>query len=141
VTLARKPTGGTLVDAALRLGTGPLNIDGTRVGSTGGTAKGSKPVGIGHGVYGSGLHGTCDIVPLNAGRWPANVILDHQLTSALDFQSGASKSPPIGSVARTKAHDGFEGKSFAIRARVSPNGHGDQGGASRFFKQVDLTSC
>lgn len=51
----------------------------------------------------------------------------------IDEQSGYSKSPPVGSVASVKAHDGFDGDAFAIRGRASPNGHGDSGGASRFF--------
>jgi DNA modification methylase len=76
LTLARKPLEGTVAANVLQYGTGALNVDGCRVGDEGGTTKGSKPQGSGHGIYGKGLHGDCDIVELNAGRWPANLIHD-----------------------------------------------------------------
>ena len=77
VCLARKPLVGTVAANVLAHGTGALNIDGCRVGVDGGTAKGSKPIGDGHGIYGAGLHGACEIVTLDKGRWPANLILSY----------------------------------------------------------------
>src|SRR5690606_22992010 len=75
-----------------------------------------------------GQYGTPD----GAGRWPTNVVLDDTQAAELDRQSGFSKSPPIGSVARTKGGNTIG--TFAHEGRApSPNGHGDQGGASRFF--------
>jgi len=76
ITVARKPLCGTVAANVLQYGTGAINVDGCRVGDEGGTTKGSKPQGSGHGIYGKGLHGNCDIVELNAGRWPANLIHD-----------------------------------------------------------------
>jgi len=76
ITVARKPLCGTVAANVLQHGTGGLNVDGCRVGTEGGTAKGSKPQGDGHGIYGAGLHGACQITSLNAGRWPANLIHD-----------------------------------------------------------------
>jgi site-specific DNA-methyltransferase (adenine-specific) len=67
---------GTVAENVLEHGTGALNIDGCRVGTDGGTAKGSKPRGDGNGIYGAGLHGACEIKQLDAGRWPANLIHD-----------------------------------------------------------------
>ena len=50
----------------------------------------------------------------------------------LDAQSGTSTSPPVGSVARTRG--GQTIGTFAHEGRPpSPNGHGDSGGASRFY--------
>jgi site-specific DNA-methyltransferase (adenine-specific) len=77
IVVARKPLNGTVAGNVLAYGTGALNIDGTRVGSDGGTTKGNPPKGKSNGVYGDGLNGACDIVPLNAGRWPANLVLTH----------------------------------------------------------------
>jgi site-specific DNA-methyltransferase (adenine-specific) len=68
----------------------------------------------------------------NPGRFPANLIHDGSAEVEAVFPA-TSDRPPVGSVANVKAHDGFDGKSFAIRSRVSPNGHGDSGSASRFF--------
>lgn len=50
----------------------------------------------------------------------------------INRQSGYSKSPPAGNVTRTKAHKSgsLEGPT---KDRVVLNGHGDSGGASRFF--------
>ena len=77
ITVARKPLGEKTVAAnVLEHGTGAINVDGCRVGTDGGTAKGSKPQGNGNGIYGAGLHGACEITQLNAGRWPANLIHD-----------------------------------------------------------------
>lgn len=76
ITVARKPFKGTVAANVLEWGTGAINIDGCRVGTEGGTAKGSKPQGAGNGIYGAGLHGACEIKQLHAGRWPANLIHD-----------------------------------------------------------------
>jgi len=76
IVVARKALDGTNAENLTRWGVGALNIDGCRVGVEGGTAKGSKPVGAGNGIYGAGLHGACEIVVLDKGRWPANVIHD-----------------------------------------------------------------
>jgi site-specific DNA-methyltransferase (adenine-specific) len=77
ITVARRPLGEKTVAAnVLEHGTGALNIDGCRIGTEGGTAKGSKPDGAGNGIYGAGLHGSCEIKQLDAGRWPANLIHD-----------------------------------------------------------------
>jgi len=76
ITVARKPLVGTVAENVLAHGTGAINVDGCRVGTDGGTAKGSKPQGDGKGIYGAGLHGACEITKLDTGRWPANLIHD-----------------------------------------------------------------
>lgn len=76
ITVARKPFKGTVAANVLEWGTGAINIDESRVGTEGSTAKGSKPQGAGNGIYGAGLHGACEIKQLHAGRWPANLIHD-----------------------------------------------------------------
>jgi DNA modification methylase len=77
IVLARKPLVGTVAANVMAYGTGALNIDATRIGTEGGTTKGNPPKGKSTGIYGDGLNGACDIVPINAGRWPANLILTH----------------------------------------------------------------
>jgi len=72
--LARKPIEGTVANNVLKHGTGGLNIDGTRVGTNGGTArdgKADKPNNSGwENMRGHG------IAQLNTGRFPANLIHD-----------------------------------------------------------------
>ena len=76
IVLARKPFTGTVANNVLTFGTGGINIDGSRVGSKGGTFKASIPEGISNGIYGEGINGTVDIGKLDSGRWPANFIHD-----------------------------------------------------------------
>jgi DNA modification methylase len=75
--LARKPLDGTVAANVLRHGTGALNIDAARVGTAGGTAKGSFPNESSVSAYGNGLNGACDIVDIGKGRFPANLVLSH----------------------------------------------------------------
>ena len=118
---------------------GGLNIDACRVGiddgerdvidSRSGASSNNKSVTC----YGDGLGQRKEeglFKSHSAGRFPANVLLDEHAAKEMDKQSGVSKSPPVGSVANTKG----AGSVFPRGGRPpSPNGHGDSGGASRFF--------
>ena len=68
VVVARKPLIGTIAQNVLTYGTGALNIDACRI-----SASGQSP---------------------DAGRWPANVVLDESQAEVLDEQSGASRFFP-----------------------------------------------
>jgi DNA modification methylase len=128
--LARKPLDGTVAENVTKHGAGALNIDGCRI-ETDETLTGSRNPRSNTGqIYGIDKGGTYTQNPL--GRWPANVVLDPDAAAELDEQSGVSTSPPVGSVAVKKALTDQRSKGNE-RARISPNGHGDSGGASRFF--------
>ena len=77
IVVARKPLIGTIATNVLTYGTGALNIDGSRVGTEGGT-RGSNFVPNSTRFYSnSKLFGrNVDVEQLDAGRWPANVIHD-----------------------------------------------------------------
>ena len=132
IVLARKPLSESTVAAnVLRWRTGALNIDGCRIGTEGGTAKGSKPQGAGHGIYGAGLHGACEIVELDKGRWPANVCHDGSDEVVAAFPTNKSpaprkmkRSPDAGN--RT-GYGTFNGQDDVVI------GFGDSGSAARFF--------
>lgn len=131
VVVARKPLTGTVAQNVLEHGTGALNIDACRIGSDGGTAKGNPPKGSSNGIYGDGLNGACDIVQLNAGRWPANVALDATAASMLDQQSGHQKD---GTTYLDNRTVDYKNTSYQIRDnRTGTRGYGGEGGASRFF--------
>lgn len=132
--LARKPLDGTMVHNINEHGVGPINIDGCRVGDKGGTAKGTFPKGATKNTYGNGINGACEIVQLDAGRWPANVILDEEAAQALDEAVGDRPSTLTGKADPSKRHDNpgdnggassFGGGNSAVYA--------DGGGPSRFF--------
>lgn len=133
IVVARKPLVGTVAGNVLAHGTGALNIDGCRVGYQSEADKRKNDVADpGLRDSRSGFGGGLRTAMQEAGRWPANVIFDEAAAAELDAQSGISKSPPVGSVARTKG--GSTIGTFAHEGRPpSPNGHGDSGGASRFF--------
>lgn len=87
IILARKPLVGTVERNCREHGTGALNIGGCRIGTEGGTRRGD-----GVGYKGTSFDcGNFGVVPLDAGRWPANVILDGSAAAQLDAQVEASR--------------------------------------------------
>lgn len=132
--LARKPLDGTVAENVARWGVGGLAIDACRIGraeddrASGWSKTGSKES---ENVAMSGKNYARDAKPDNdAGRWPANVLLDEEAGAALDGQTGVLKSGDL-SGNRTRAFKsvakgGEAGRELMHRA-------GDSGGASRFF--------
>ena len=132
VVVARKPLAGTVAANVLAHGTGALNIDGCRVEgppSVEGSNSGGKGARDEVGGYGH------DRVPIdrsmNAGRWPANVILDESQAAALDEQSGELISGKMQPTHTTAAREVF-GQN-ASGGYTTMETYGDSGGASRFF--------
>ena len=148
VVVARKPLTGTVAANVLAHGTGALNIDGCRVGTTGGGTSCSNRDEAGrcrgHGNAGRSTsgetfhapmspHALCDHYegycgwPPPAGRWPANVVLDGDAAAELDRQSGTliSGSRQAGTYAGL-GYMGSESADF-------PSIEGNAGGASRFY--------
>jgi DNA modification methylase len=74
IVLARKPLIGTVAENVLEHGTGAINIDGCRVGESGGTSSVGDP-NYKNEVYGRGMGGLA-AVDAGKGRWPANIIHD-----------------------------------------------------------------
>jgi DNA modification methylase len=128
IVLARKPLIGTVANNVLTFGTGGLNIDGSRVGSEGGTFKASKPEGKSNGIYGEGINGTVDIGQLSAGRWPANVIHDgsEEVVELFPDSKGGAYPAKRGQAINTAFASGQETEG-GFRAM------GDSGSAARFF--------
>jgi hypothetical protein len=133
IILARKPLAGTVAANVAQYGTGGINVDGCRIGTDGGTAKGTFPKGPSNGTYGNGINGACEIVDIGAGRWPANVCLDEEAAGMLDEQTQdvrATKPHPITS--KVAAYDGY-GTITRKSGEVVNYDEGDARGASRFF--------
>jgi DNA modification methylase len=136
VVVARKPLAGTVAGNVQEWGTGALNIDACRVGSTVETwpatrrhTSGNAYVGLGGTQYASQTMSTGEAP---AGRWPANVVLDGSQADALDQQSGTltSGGGDRGSTARRGGIMGVDSDA----SRPTPYAReADSGGASRFF--------
>jgi len=69
------------------------------------------------------------------GRWPANVMFDEEAAAMLDEQSGMLKSGKPG--IRRKIHHTNCMAGNLNKTGQLEQGHGDSGGASRFFKCID----
>jgi hypothetical protein len=133
IVVARKPLIGTVAANVLADGTGALNIDGCRIGTT--ETLGRAKAGWGNAAVGADDYGNFNSigVTVEGGRWPANVILDETQAAELDRQSGATSSKAAdrgnlgsGPFSRLEGNGSLEGTN-------SVRGHTDSGGASRFF--------
>lgn len=104
IVLARKPLSGTVAATVLEHGTGALNIGGCRIGSES-TARNNKAEMGYHGGNTAQEYSTGS----DAGRWPANVILDPEAGALLDEQSaGASRFFYCAKTSRTEREAGLE---------------------------------
>ena len=132
ITVARKPLDGTVAANVLAHGTGALNIDGCRVG----TSK-SVPASLSrtsNAVYGRGLgghaqDGTEGGHDPNLGRWPANLIHDgSDEVLALFPDTGKSTGGRIGNAG------GGQVANIPVGQFTNGDpGYGDSGSAARFF--------
>ena len=139
--LCRKPIDGTVAQNVLEHGTGGINVDGCRVGTSGGTA--AENFGETKGVMFGGGKGkpTNEIRTLDAGRWPPNLVLSHSADCAeqcvtdcpiAELGSQSGERPGMSSGGKhSKDYPGgmFGGIDSEHTAR------GDTGTAARFFPQ------
>lgn len=132
IILARKPLakGHTVAANVLAHGTGALNIDGCRVGVEGGT----KAVDFGDvsgNVYGGGSGKPRNaIAPINAGRWPANLIHDGSEAATAAFpQAPGAQAPVRGTEPSSKTDNTFG--TYGGRATSDQRDGG--GSAARYF--------
>lgn len=109
IVVARKPCSEPTVAAnVLKWGTGALHIDACRASLNGTEYKSQSN---------------------DAGRWPANVVIDEWAGEMLDAQTGILSS---GDPSGTKT--GGKGNVFGhFNGGIPVTGFGDSGGASRFF--------
>jgi len=123
ICLARKPLIGTVAENVLAHGTGAVNIDGCRVGSSGG------PAGTNYAKTGQfGIGGKADIVSIDAGRWPANIVHDGSDEVLAAFPQTTSGT--FSGHRNEPKTNGVYG-SFSLQ---DERGHmGDSGSAARFF--------
>jgi len=131
IVVAMKPVEGNNADNAIELGVAGINIDATRIGTDVITSSGAaaKDLSGRHQRSGAGASPTTHI-----GRWPANVIIGESVAPILDEQSGVSKSTG-GKTMSTLGGDRTYGSFAGDRLGQNSGGLGDEGGASRYFKE------
>jgi len=124
-TLCRKPLSEKTIAAnVLKWGTGGINIDGCRVGTSGATKKvNTEECRESLGKYGDGLNGGT-VSKLDAGRFPANLIHDGSQEVLELFPETKTGS--------IKPHKN-EGSSFQASKEITGSHKGDSGSAARFF--------
>jgi DNA modification methylase len=151
IVVARKPLVGTVAGNVLAHGTGAINVDGCRVGTTVETWPKSRSYPFGGDVtYGSTNAPTEATGDAPAGRWPANTILTHAPDcdpgggcgagcpcAEMDAQSGVSTS--VG-VAAFKPRSVYNADAEGYDISGTEIGYGDTGGASRFFPAFYYTA-
>lgn len=136
VVVGRKPLVGTVAENVLAWGVGGLNIDGSRIrrAQDDVSVAGNRTATFGTQETESGGDGSGGWSQNDAGRWPANVILDEVTAGLLDEQSGVSKSPAT--YVRKVDSSGTERAGHSGIGEVagtSSLNYADTGGASRFF--------
>lgn len=132
IVVARKPLTGTVAANVLEHGTGALNVDGCRVklgeAETGASVY-SGATGPGFSMDGERALGAVEVTGNDAGRWPANVVLDEAAAALLDEQSGERGG---NFATRGESQDG-QIFGYGNDRGDDKRGYGDNGGASRFF--------
>lgn len=131
VVVGRKPLSGTVAANVLAHGVGALNIDATRV-ATNDSLTGGRPEGTSNEIYSKGLGASSGRSDALAGRWPSNVVVDEVAAQEIDRQSGITRSASTQGVQRYGRSAGIMGNVGKLRDG-RPEGHDDEGGASRFF--------
>jgi site-specific DNA-methyltransferase (adenine-specific) len=137
ITMPRKPLTGTVAANVLEHGTGALNVDGCRVGTTVETwpASRARPAeGHPNALYTHRLAGQSETQTVStgdapSGRWPANLIHDGSDGVVGLFPTVASGMPGV----RRKPH-----ATCAMSGRLeitgdTETGYADSGSAARFF--------
>ena len=125
ITVARKPLVATVAGNVLEHGTGAINVDGCRVGSTRGVpASLSKSKSSNTYGFGATAGHERELDP-NVGRWPANLIHDGSDEVMGLFPDTRAR----GNVGDSKGGGGMFGHGQCVNSF----GAGDSGSAARFF--------
>jgi len=143
IIVARKPLVGTVAANVQRHGTGAINVDGCRIGTSDNLNGGAYCGDERQRAERTNTDSTPGAVPLSrlnrgvgafaqpSGRWPANLVLDEEAAGMLDEQSGDCR----GNVSNPCVADESTAVTTfgTMRANRGVRGYADTGGASRFF--------
>ena len=146
ICMARKPLSEkTVAENVLKHGTGGINIDGCRVGTEGGTRKYGEPSYKPSNTLMGELYGNLNgsgFKPINAGRFPANLILsypENEYDKNGNLLPNPEKNEVVSLFPNTKSgkmKQHIKGGTFNIFSKQYPRDVetiGDSGSAARFF--------
>jgi site-specific DNA-methyltransferase (adenine-specific) len=133
ITMARKPLTGTVAANVLEHGTGALNVDGCRVGTS--KSVPASASNAANAVYGKGMGSKasgdqCSGFNPNIGRWPANLIHDGSDEVLELFPQTASGCWREGMTQHSRTFNVAKG---VMAERVRDARAADSGSAARFF--------
>ena len=133
ICVAMKPLDGNFAQNALEHGVSGINVDGCRVATDGEKVWGSdKPSGFGE--RDKAQQGRRYFTQ---GRWPANVIHDGSDEVTGPFPDTGKSTGGSGVASQQAATGGVYGKYSGGHIGRNLGGLGDEGSASRFFKQCE----
>lgn len=127
ICLARKPLIGTVAENVLEHGTGAINVDGCRVGTEGGTAKGRSADKSQTDSVGGYLNAKAG-KPIDAGRWPANIIHDGSDEVVAAFPEIKTSLAKV-----TSKPGSVYGNGAGLPSHTGIYGADETGSAARFF--------
>lgn len=127
ITVARKPLIGTVAENVLTWGTGGVNVDGCRVGTSDDCAR--KPSFVHDTAAGFGKGAEMGGRGHDAGRWPANLIHD----GSDEVVGLFPESKSTGGATPAKSSPNCYGKWNSGKLGANAGGLGDSGSAARFF--------
>jgi DNA modification methylase len=143
IILARKPLSGTVAGNVTQWGTGALNVDGCRIAGEPWKPKAAETCGpsvmMHDGSYQSPSRANImyrekpEREGHQAGRWPANVVLDEEAARMLDEQSGERPSTLTGRSSEKDYTSDVVTNDGLFGRRQQGQLYADRGGASRFF--------
>jgi len=155
ITLARKPNEGSVAANAAKYGTGGINVDGTRIPTAVNEPDSGAMFYKNRGLnmpanrqnWFRGKDHIASSIPINGGRWPANLILEHKQgccrtcepgcpVTEMDRQSGIV---PTGSWCRQTDTAHPFGNAAGVEYERWQEVEEPEGGASRYFLQVKPT--
>lgn len=133
--LARKPLSEkTVAENVLKWGTGGLNIDGSRIGTTGARNNGNSKGTVGSnsiGVYGKAIK-----KDYNMGRFPANICHDGSPEVLSLFPESTSGARKAGFSNKDK---GYKASSYEMRVQWDKDVPAEKGSAARFFYSAKVS--
>jgi site-specific DNA-methyltransferase (adenine-specific) len=134
--MARKPFKGTVAANVLEHGTGALNVDGCRIGTSKNVPASASSAA--NAIYGKGMGSKasgdqCSGFDPNIGRWPANLITDGS-----DEVVALFPDTPAGGYPAYRNTSGYSG---GLEQGATPHGamRTDAGSAARFFYTAKAT--
>lgn len=136
ICVARKPLVGTVAANVLAHGTGALNIEASRIGTTRGVPASHSKTATTIGAVGIGSNRMASELDPNIGRWPANVLHDGSDEVKAAFAAFGDKSS---SRANGNPNDPIHGANSSVtsyewgKVGRRSNDFRDSGTASRFF--------